>query len=305
MSDIRFYDFDFNLLYILPPFGRGKGYKAINTQQDLNSSGTFTIVFKDNDLKDIAKENRGGLIIDWNGFQGFLTSYHFEDATCQLSGLHLNGLLHREVIMARNEETNSVDYFANKAIQSIGWLTNEEVTNATSVTYGTDKPQTADEYLQNLFDIGRCGYEIKADFVSKKYLFKNIVRNKNPLMLSKANLNAYNIKTTYIGKEIAHGGWYKLEDEWVYISESSNSGIHKIDTVLSATTAIEAKKELRQRKAEFEIVASTQKLVYGRDYKLGDVIRLQEDGITQEKVVSGINMWNENGYGENPILTEA
>ena len=44
--------------------------------------------------------------------------------------------------------------------------------------------------------------------------------------------------------------------------------------------------------------------MHGVDYNIGDIIRIQIDGVTEKLLVSGVNMWNEKSYGEEPILTE-
>ena len=308
MPDIRFYDLDFNLLRILPPNSKDIGFKAINTQQDFNGSGSVEILFRDDILKELVKQYRDNMIIVWRDFQGLLTSYKFNQKESHLYGTHLNGLLHRAVIPICAERTDTVANFTRSALDNISWLSfNDNGIASSSVTYSTDKPNTADNYLQNLFKLGGCGYEIKADFENKKYIFKLIESKQNSLMLSETNLNAYNFETTYTGKELAFGGWYKNEtdDKWTYIVlNDTKSGIHKIDTVLSATTLNEAMNELKQKKSEYTITLNTKRIECGKDYKIGDIVRIQEDGITQQKLVSSVMKWEENGYGEKPVLTD-
>lgn len=307
MADIRFYDLDFNLLRILPPFADTRGYKAIITQQNFNDCGSLEIVFRDDELKQLVEEYRDNMLIVWNGFEGFMTSDKFTDTEYRITGMHLNGLLHRAVIKATTEKNDTVGNIARTAAEQISWLTVDTSTDITTkVTYGTDKPKKADEFLQNLFTAGKCGYEIKADIKNKKYVLKLINTAQNDLMLSKANLNVYNVETMYIGKEKAFGGWYKNGDDvWSYITtDSTKSGIHILDTVLSAETEAEAQNELKRCKAEYEITADTCNIEYGKDYNIGDIIRVQENGITKRQLVSGIERYRENGYAEQPILTD-
>ena len=306
MADIRFYDLDFNLLHILPPHSNKIGYKAINAQQDFNGSGSFELLFWDSNLKELVKKYRDNMLIVWRDFQGLLTSYKFNDKENHLYGTHINGLLHRAIIPVRSEKTDTVENLTNLAVNNINWLGfTEPQTMTNTVTYSTDKPTTADTYLQKLFEVGECGYELKADFINKRYKLGIITTRQNPLMLSAANLNAYEFETNYIGKEIAFGGWYKLNDVWTYISlDDTKSGIHKIDTVLGATTKAEALNELKQKKAEHKITMNTRRIEYGVDYSIGDVLRVQEDGVTQHKLINGIMRWDESGYGEKPILTD-
>lgn len=73
---------------------------------------------------------------------------------------------------------------------------------------------------------------------------------------------------------------------------------------LSAETEEEAQKELNKCISDYEIAAKTKILEHGTDYNIGDIVRVQIDGVTEKRLVCGINMWNEQSYGEEPILTE-
>lgn len=316
--DIRFYDFDFNLLYILPSFAVDTGYISVNAQQDFNSSGSLEILFSDNELKKIIEQHKDNILVVWKGFQGFLTSYRW-DKDSRLTGMHLNGLLHRAVIPKTiTELTGDVETLARSAVSSnIAWLCLGEVKGfSNEVKYSTEKYTLADEYIQNLLKLDNGGYRIKADIPNKKYIFECIKPEKNPLMLSEGNLNAYDFEITYINKEKAFGGWYEKEQPedsegnrpdpvWTYITlDSSKTGIDKIDTVLSAKTENEAVNELKQKKAEYEILAKTKDIECAKDYEIGDILRVQTAGITVYKLADGVKMWNERGYGEQPVLKE-
>ncbi|MBQ7794727.1 MAG: hypothetical protein IJ366_09470 [Clostridia bacterium] len=306
MADIRFYDLDFNLLYILPQYAEDFGYQSINTQQDFNDNGSVEIVFRDEELKGIAEQYRDNILVTWNGFQGFLTSYKWTDSECRLFGMHLNGLLHRIVIGITSETTDTAENIARAVFENIDWLTLGEMAGDTKeVTYSTDKPKTADTFIQELFKAGDCGYCVTANLLEKKYVLDIINTRTNPLMLSVSNLNAYGVEVTYNGKAIAHGGWYKKDDAWLYVSkDTTRTGIHNVDTVLSAGTNAEALNELKACKEEYEVIANVRNIEYGADYAIGDIVRVQTDGITQRQLVSGVSRWQEKGYGEKPILTD-
>lgn len=305
-QDIRFYDLDLNLLYILPHAKDNKGYISINTCREYNDSGELEIVFCDKTLKAIVEEYRDNLLIAWNDFQGFLTSYRWTEKENRLFGMHLNGLLHRAVIGACEEETATVKEIAEKALSTIDWLSQAYIEDATAtVTYGTKNPKTADEFLQDLLEVGNCGYGILADIANKRYIFNIIKRKNNPLMLSANNLNVYDIEVTYINKEMANTGWYKVDNVWQKVSdETGKCGIHNIAAVLEAETAAEAQNELDRCRGRYEVVATTCNILCGEDYEIGDIIRVQSGSVTKRQLVSGIRKWQENGYGEQPILTD-
>ena len=76
------------------------------------------------------------------------------------------------------------------------------------------------------------------------------------------------------------------------------------DTVLSATNSTDAKAELAKLRQKYEIMLTTKNLDYGTDYKIGDIVRLQDRGKTFKMVINSVKMWEENGYGEEPTVTK-
>lgn len=318
MDDIRFYDFDFNLLHILPPFSVDNGYISINVQQDFNDCGALECIFVDDELKEVIETYKDNIIVTWKEFQGFITSYRW-DGQYRITGMHLNGLLHRAVIPNTiTELTGDVETIARSAVSSnIPWLTlGETCSFENEVKYNTDKYLPADEYIQKLLILDNAGYQIKADVKNKVFIFEMLKSKENILMLSESNLNAYDFEITYINKECAYGGWYeqeqpddsdgnKVDPVWTYTTlNGSKDGIYKIDTVLSAKTENEALNELKQKKSKFEILLKTKNITFNKDYKIGDILRVQKNGITTKKLVSGVSLWKETSYGEQPILTE-
>ena len=113
-DDIRFYDFDFNLLYILPPYSKDGGYTAVNASMQLAGSGSIEITFRDDELKQTVQANRDKIIVVWRDFQGYITGCMFTETTYKLFGKHLNGLLNRTVISTINSITTLSGYMLKK-----------------------------------------------------------------------------------------------------------------------------------------------------------------------------------------------
>ena len=312
-DDIYFYDFDLNLVYILPSFGADKGYISMNVQKDFNDSGSLEIVFIDSKLKSIIKEHQDNLIVCWKGFQGFLTGHQF-DRQCRAMGMSLNGLLHRIVIPKTvTVLSGTVEALARSAISSIApWLSlGEEKGFETSVDYSTDTYKTADEYIPELLALDNAGFEIYADITNKQYVFQVLKSQESELMLSKNNLNAYDFVENYSNKNVAYGGWYEKEQSgnsdpvWTYITtDETLAGINVINTVLSSKNEGEALQELKSKVAELEIDLKTKKVQYGVDYNIGDIVRVQNDDVATKKRIIGVIMSKEKGFTENPILSE-
>lgn len=312
-DDIYFYDFNLDKLYELPNFGVNKGYISVNVTFEFNDAGSLEFVFIDEKLQEIIKQHENALIVVWRDFHGFMTSYQF-DNRCRVTGMSLNGLLHRIVIpQTVTTLSGDVETLARAAIaDNAPWLTlGSEKYFETEVKYSTDTYKTADEYIRELLKLDNAGYRVYADFAKKKFMFEVLKSEERELMLSTNNRNAYDFTETYINKGLAYGGWYKQEQAddtdpvWTYITlDDTLSGVELIDTVLSATNEDEAMQELKAKSAKREIDLKTQKLTRGVDYNIGDIVRVQNGGTATKKRVTGFNMSKEKGFIENPILSE-
>lgn len=311
-EDIFFYNLSLELLHILPAYSNGEGYISLTATQDLKDNGSFEVVLKCDELKDKIIANRDNVIIAWRDFQGYMTSYQITENEVHIFGVSLNGLLHRVVIPNLSESSRNIENSAREAIsENAPWITlGKEVGIDFDKEFGTDSFMCADEFLKQLFDDTNCGFRIVADVKTKIYYFECIKPKNNALMLSKNNLNAYNFVHEYIGQNMAFGGWYKKEQPegdgvWTYITTSDNgTGINKIDTVLSSTTDADAKNELKELVTIATVTASTKDVSHGTDYSLADILRVQDGDIAVRKQVIGIEMWQEQEYGEKPILTD-
>ena len=310
-DDIKFYDFGLNLLYILPPAAKDYGYISINTTKELAGDGALEIEYRADELLDIITEHEANVIVSWHGFCGFLTGYINEGENRRLLGMSLEGLLHRFAVPPQKEKSATAEELARAAVEAYApWLTLGETAGFTEESlHSTDKYMLGSDYMKELFgETG--GYSVRADFTAKKLIFECIKPEYNPLMLSEKNLNAYDFEESYSNKELATGGWYaEKQDEgdavWKYIAANSEkAGINKIDAVLSAQTAKEAAEELEKKRAEYTLTAKVRGIKAGIDYKLGDIVRVQKDKSAVRKLVSGIDMWQEAEFGEEPKLTD-
>ena len=313
MKDIKFYDFSFKLLRVLPQYAVNLncGYISANATKEFNGAGSFEIDFIDDETKQIVKNNSDEIFIEWNGFCGVLTGYLF-DTRCKIVGLSLNSILHRIVIpQTATQLSGNVEVLARNAISvNASWLTLGTLSGYTNqVQYSTDTYKNADAYIEELLALDNAGYEIMADFENKCFVFKVLPSVETGLILSTNMNTAYDFSESYDNKSKAIGGWYQRatndDSVWTYITtDNSVSGINKIDVVLSATTEAEALQELQKLKAQSDIDLKTRDIQYRVDYKLGDIVRVQNGGTAVKKRIIGINITQENGYTENPILSE-
>lgn len=318
MNDIIFYDFDFNLLYILPPYAVDTGFISVNATKEFCGDGSFELVFCDDGLKEVVNAHKDEIFVKWGKFEGFLTGFKWEENGDRLFGMSLNALLHRVVFpptKAVQVTNRTAEFIVRDMIATYAtWLElGSEAGFTNIITFSTDKYQAADTFVSDCLKEDNGGFEIYADYANKKFVFRCLKRRETELIISENLLNSYNFVTTYTNKELAFGGWYETEIEnsegetekvWKYISSAEKTGIQKIDVVLSATTKSEAEKELKKHTAEYNVEAETKDLIFGTDYSVGDIVRLQEGDITVKKVISSVDIWQEETYGEQPKFND-
>lgn len=97
--------------------------------------------------------------------------------------------------------------------------------------------------------------------------------------------------------------WLKLQ------GPEENSGIYRWDSILDAQTQSSAETELKEKKKTQEITLVTRDVLYGQDYELGDVVRVQKSSggvqLVQNKRISAVTIWYEQGNsGQQPEFSE-
>ena len=73
---------------------------------------------------------------------------------------------------------------------------------------------------------------------------------------------------------------------------------------MSAETASEADAELKAKKPMFDIAASTRRIRWNYDYQIGDIVRMQKNGKTVQKVITEVTVSVEASRIETPTLTD-
>ena len=315
-GDIYFYDLNFNLLRIVP----STRYKSIIAQQDYCGTGSLDIIFFDSETGDILEDNiDNGILVIWRKFQGILTSFLRDDDEYRAVGEHLNGIV-RRLTTATGEYTGTsimwtvltkglIYNHPSPTVGAIRWLSVKDNADITDkIKYNFDKRLPGDEYVKTALDLIKGGYNVTADFKQQKhslYYFKHAEHN---LVLSKNNLNVSSLSITCNNKDKIDGGWYcdaDNQNHWEHLpTYKFDAAVTYRDTILSATNSTDAKAELAKLRQKYEITLTTKNLDYGTDYKIGDIVRLQDRGKTFKMVINSVKMWEENGYGEEPTVTK-
>lgn len=310
-GDIYFYDLNFNLLRILP----STRYKSIIAQQDFCGTGSLDIIFFDSETGDILEDNiDNGILVIWRKFQGILTSFLRDDDEYRAVGEHLNGIVKRLTAEPYTPDDKNFIWtalqnpFFNKTPGKPNWISPVNDSGDTGTyTFDIDKRTTGDEYVKTVLENINGGYNVVADFKAQKYNMHYFKHAENNLVLSKNNLNVSSLSITCNNKNKTDGGWYldKLSGNWHHLPQYNyTANVTYRDTVLSATNESDAKAELAKLRQKYEITLTTKNLDYGTDYKIGDIVRLQDRGKTFKMVINSVKMWEENGYGEEPTVTK-
>lgn len=315
MSDIIFESLDFSEKKILPASSKSVGFSSVSAVTEFCGNGSFQAVFHDSETEEFIINHPEGLLVKWDRFQGFITDLQFKEREKWIYGSHLNAILHKFVIPPQNvSNVNPQDILKsifNEHISCINFIENAEKFNNTS--YVTEKCMYADEFVKGLLGTVNAGYKVYIK--NKNYYFETIKPRNNPLILSKNNLNVYELQEDFSSKNAAYGGWYyqTMEDDgtelenpaWIYIQKDNKNGIFKQDIILQSNSPQEAIDELNTHINNYKITCKTRNIEYLNDYLLGDVIRLQKGDRTTYKQVSSVDIWQEGmAIHEEPTLTE-
>lgn len=185
------------------------------------------------------------------------------------------------------------------------------------------------------------GHRLVFDTVGRVWRFEIYAGAERPIMLSRGNRNFYDEDFTADIADAAGAGWYEptaetdtaetadgsvgtdtegeteeKDREYVFISSerynADNDAYRAIcewDELLTGSAPSEAASNLAGKVKTEEITGTAARLEYGRDYSLGDVLRVQldNDGFkrTFRRRVTGVKLYREcNEQTVEPVLEE-
>lgn len=310
--DIRIYNFEFELLGILP----AEKCSSIIYKPEFNGIGSFEIHHCFDKVVQLVENNADTLFVEYEGFQGYVTGYQHKDSVQTIYGKSLNGLLHKCVVPKFSWTGNPEDMAKEVVNANCSFLDVSETQSVITddITFEKENYTSAEVFISELLGLAGLGYKISADKKNKKFVFEVLHSNEINLIISENNLNAYEFETIYDNKEQAYGGWYKENVEepadgedkyiWKYITTDPKEGIYREDVVLKATTAAEALQELQNKKATYKLNCSTKRIQYGVNYQLGDIVKVQQKNRTVKKRVVSVTVSQEADRKETPVFSE-
>lgn len=311
--DITFWSLDFAERKILPASSKDNGYTSMNAVIEFNGNGSFELVFYDKEIEAFAEAHPEGILISWGKFYGYATDLQFKEKEKKIFGSHLNAILHKAVFPTYNGSGDAIKVLTNIFATYAPWMTIKDTSQTAEITYNSEKYLNGDTFIQNYLATSDMGYEIT---IANKQLYIELLKPKNnPLILSGSNRNVYEMQLDFSLKNNAFGGWYKKteendgtkldDEEWIYISTSDKDGIYVQDVVLNANSPANATEELKQHKINRELLCKTRNVEFKVDYNIGDIVRVQRNGIEQKKQITSVDLWYEgSSYHQEPTLTE-
>ncbi len=314
MDDIRFYDFEFNLLSIRDDF------ISVNNQVYYNKVGQFEAHFPvEKDILQLMDENHY-LVAVCGQNTAIITGWRVGEDVA-LFGRTCNWLFTKRVIEATENVSKTAEVLAREMVSDAFNDTGELILgkilgDEKEVSLTRDEPTLLSDALFDCLALAGLGNELVFDVGNKLWVYKTLKGKKLQLVLSESDRNMYNGIYSFDCLDYCQSAWYQKEPEdeesepvWTCYDTGDIKGIKRWECIISANTEEEAKQglsnKIRRGKASF----GAADLEWGKDYELGDIVSLRtEKGdfirVTQMRIV-GVHSWYEEGFfGQQPIMEE-
>ena len=325
---IRLYDFEYNLL--------AEAERCISSEWELkfNGIGTYEGVFEVNtEFAAVFAENRY-LIIAEDDRQAICTGKYISDRL-RVYGRTPEWLLSKRVVLPfktssifgeqYTDPETVLLYLLDKAyktpdlVSEDGTVTENSNADAVCEEFITPEAKGCESFgrhfwrnnanplsdvVKDLCDHIGCGHMLRADFDNKCWNFNLIYGRERTVMMSKSLKNCYDLTMKESLQDEACGGFFELYDAeseqkpYGYIKkDNGGKGMLYWDSVItSASGQSEAEAMLKKKETEYKLNCELLGIMYGTDYELGDIVRVQfESGDfrkTFKRRVVGISIIN-------------
>ncbi|MDY3928591.1 MAG: hypothetical protein SOZ34_04415 [Clostridia bacterium] len=340
MTDIRIYDFEFNLLCIMS--------NVVSSQWHIlyNDIGTYEGHFRINDnVSNIILTNKY-IVLTQGDNQAICTGKIVSDELI-VCGRTVNWILSRrvrppfktrEIFGETYTDPETILLYCLKKGFTEPPQTDE---NGLELSDTVDKDRKIDNFvlpqaigaqqLTNHFwritahEISKLviqlcekldrGHEVVFDIKNHQWVFNFLYSKVNEILISKESKTACDVSYTEDLLNFSDNGWYseynsESEDQstWHLLKKGNTKGIYAWDSVLNASGQSEAEDELQKRRFTQTIEAKLRNLSFRKDYNLGDIIPVYVKFGSFEKMskykITGVNIkiTPTDSY-EEPILT--
>jgi len=224
IPDLRFYNFNFELLHI------ENRYTSANWSLTYNDIGTFECHFaEDSEVLAIVMNNDYLVVVQ--GEKAAIITGKILANDLAIFGRTCNWLLTKRTTQAfEKEEKLTTDWTCKFVCDAFDNVTNFNIDSfeptASISTISMERGDRCQTFglVQECLQEDNLGHEVKFDINSGQWLFRILQEKEAKLVISTANRNAYDVSTMVDALNYCSDGWYKrkLEDmgEWLPNSNS-------------------------------------------------------------------------------------
>lgn len=312
MADIKFYDFELNLLHI------DNAYSSVDWLLKFNDIGTFEAHFPINSpVTRLCMENE--YIIAVQGDNQAVITGKKASSDFALYGRTPNWFLSKRVTPNFSQMYYSPEFTAKQLVAAaMADVSNFKIVRTSGFT-------TKIRFWRNVYNptikvVSEClarvsaGHKMWFDISEKKLKYCAVKPAQRNIIISRTNMNALNITYTDDFQDSANGGYYQVTDEttgemtWTEIA-SDKTGLYRWVQVLGGDNEYDAEASLKTKKRKRNVTFDVRGLKYGTDYALGDVVTVKSEfggyRRTDKKQITEVNIWYENGNsGEKPVFSD-
>ncbi len=318
MSDVLFYDFDLNVMGV---FAR---HISLNMTKKYSGYGTLELHFPRSEARLIELLSKGDyMIVDCEHGQAIVTGWRIDDDIA-VFGKTPEWLMTKRAIADFKAEAMTGERAAYSAVQSgMGDFVTvcAEKGLGSQADYETEGAKTIYDIVQDIVLADRLGFRLYIDFDDKTFNFEVYSGKESNALFSQSARTAHDaVYTREIEKKASGGVWYEKKSvnssgaevrEWVQTDFGDEVGARCWNAILSGIkTDCEADAEAKRRyTAKEHIECGVRRLEIGKDYDLGDIIRLQFEyeafKKTMKRRVCAVEIYSDsNGFGITPILED-
>lgn len=312
---IRFYNFAFKLKHIEPKFV-SSSWKVC-----YNAEGTFEAHFPiESEVLSLVAQNKY-LVAVQGEFAAIITGYEAREDFA-VYGRTCNWILKKRLVLPF-ESTNvySGKFACDTVSGAFSDVPNFKVSAESYgkiISYAKDGISTVYDVIKESLNMGSIGHTVRFDTQNKRWIFATVSSKETDLMVSESLKNASDTAITADILDLADSGYYKkrtentdgsLNEEFTLLSGGTKSGIYRWEAILLGSSENEALAALKSKKENSELALSTHGIFYGKDYSLGDIVRVQivKGALkkTAKRKISGVNVrYSGSARFEEPIFEE-
>lgn len=302
---MEFYDYEFNLLLAEPKVISWKFTKLFN------GIGTFVARLPLSSAAVPLIAERNHIVCGFGGEFAIVTGTEIADELV-IYGRSLNWLLSKRILLPQGEKSCNTTDFVKEAFEKCYSECNNAVfeggVSGEMHSFLIESPKYLSDAVFDALSADGLGNDMIFDTQNRRWLFCILKGSDKNLMVSEANKNASSTRIITNMADYANLCYY--EGEGGYLSMGSGeSGIYRFEAFVNSENAEDAQSELLKREKEKSTHIDTTKLVYKRDYLLGDRVRVQlikgAYRVTDRLKITGVEMnMNTGGYCEKPIFEE-